>query len=355
VIERGIWSRLGNAALLPVWLAQVLSAEKSFARNPVLGNLWLNERGLHLGRVRTAHRLAAARRRRLARQVASEDRAKLDRDGFLVKPDYLDPAVFEALQSQVRRLRADGREMVEGNTITRRIALGADTLRRVPAAAELLRDPCYRGLVSYAGASAAAPMFYIQSILDHAVEGPGDPQRDLHADTFHPTVKAWLFLVDVGPEDMPFTYVAGSHHLTPERLAWERRVSLEASHARRGTPISVITRMRRAISSDMLRELRLPEPNVVCASANTLLVADTYGFHARGPGRRGRPRVELWASSRRNPFLPWTGLDPWRIEALCWRKPAVYWKALDLVEAAGLGRNPWRRRMNISAFDPGKA
>jgi len=35
---------------------------------------------------------------------------------------------------------------------------------------------------------------WIQSILRHAHDGPLDPQTALHADTFHPTVKAWLFL-----------------------------------------------------------------------------------------------------------------------------------------------------------------
>ena len=48
----------------------------------------------------------------------------------------------------------------------------------------------------------------------------------LHADTFHPTAKFWLFLDDVGIEDGPFAYVPGSHKLTPERLAWEHEQAL---------------------------------------------------------------------------------------------------------------------------------
>src|SRR5437660_1585394 len=55
-----------------------------------------------------------------------------------------------------------------------------------------------------------------------------EPQTALHADTFHPTVKAWLFLTDVAADAGPFTYVPGSHRLTPQRLAWERRMSLSA-------------------------------------------------------------------------------------------------------------------------------
>src|SRR5438132_582901 len=81
----------------------------------------------------------------------------------------------------------------------------------------------------YIGSRDAEPVAWIQSILRHACDGPPDPQTALHADTFHPTVKAWLFLTDVAADQGPFTYVPGSHRLSPERLAWERRMSLAAA------------------------------------------------------------------------------------------------------------------------------
>jgi hypothetical protein len=34
------------------------------------------------------------------------------------------------------------------------------------------------------------------------------------------------------------------------------------------------------------------------------------------------------------------------------RKPSLYWKSVDLLEAMGLGRQRWRARDSISAFDP---
>ena len=40
--------------------------------------------------------------------------------------------------------------------------------------------------------------------------------------------QVWLFLTDVAADAGPLTYVPGSHRLTPERLRWERRMSLEA-------------------------------------------------------------------------------------------------------------------------------
>jgi hypothetical protein len=345
-------SLVRRTLLMPFWLAQVATQEKFFARNPVIGNRWLNEHGLHTARVVAACRLAATRRRRLARLIAAEDRERFDRDGFIVKRDFLPPAVFADLTAQIRALRAPAREMTEGDTITRHIALDPAVLDRVPAARRLLEMPEYRNLIRYAGSSAAAPMVYIQTVLSQAVEGAPDPQRELHTDTFHPTVKAWLFLTDVTADAMPFVYVPGSHRLTPQRLLWERRMSIRASRQPHDSYRQTQERLTRAISVAELPELGLPEPQRISAPANTLVVADTFGFHARGPSTQSTTRVEIWAFGRRNPFLPWTGLDPWSVDALGLRKPLLYWKSVDLMESAGLGRQRWRPRSGVSAFDP---
>ncbi len=341
-------SLVRNAALMPFWLAQVFTQEKFFARNRVIGNRWLNEHGLHTARVRVACRLAESRRRRLARLIPQEDRLRFDRDGFIVKRDFLPSAVFADLVSQIRRLRAPAREMIEGDTVTRHIALDPAVLDRVPAARHLLAQPQYRNLISFAGASTAAPMVYLQTIISGATAGPADPQTDLHTDTFHPTVKAWLFLSDVEPDAMPFVYVPGSHRLTPQRLEWERQMSIAASHWPPENP----HRLVRAIAPASLGELGLPPPRALAAPANTLVVADTFGFHARGPSAQPTARVEIWAFGRRNPFLPWTGLDPWSIAEFGLRKPTLYWKSVDLLETLGVGRQRWRARGEVSAFDP---
>ena len=349
-------SLLRQTLLMPLWLAQVFSQEKFFARNPVIGNRWLNEHGLHAARVAAAWRLAEARRRRLARLIPAEDRRQLDSDGFIIKRDFLPPDVFADLVAQVRDLRAPAREITEGDTITRHIALDPAALDRVPAARRLLDLPQYRNLLRYAGSSAAAPMVYIQTVLAGAVAGPpdppSDPQRDLHTDTFHPTVKAWLFLTDVEPDAMPFVYVPGSHRLTPQRLEWERAMSIAASRQVGEASRQPDQKLIRAISPSVLPELGLPPPRAISAPANTLIVADTFGFHARGASARPTTRVEIWALGRRNPFLPWTGLDPWSIAALGLRKPILYWKSVDLLESIGLAHQRWRARGSLSAFDP---
>ncbi len=340
-------SQLRRAIMTPWWIAQLGTGTKSFERNLVIGSRRLNQWGLHAARVKLAHQLAVARRRRLARLISETDREAFDRDGFVVRRDFLPPEEFEALVAQLKAYRGPLRDIAEGDTIMRKIALDRQVLARLPALGAVLRSGEWRGLIRYAGARDAEPVVWVQTILRHARPGPRDPQTFLHADTFHPTVKAWLFLTDVAEDAGPFTYVPGSHRLGAQRLAWERRMSLDARHSpnadtRQGSP---------RIDETALAGLGLPPPRAFAVPANTLVVADTFGFHARGASTGASLRVEIWAYGRRSPFLPWAALLPWTTAALG-RRSLLSWKFGDLLEMAGLGKNPWRARDGISAFDP---
>jgi hypothetical protein len=340
-------AQLGRAAMAPLWAAQLATGTKSFERNPVIGSRWLNERGLHTARVRLAGRIAEMRRRRLASLVSEADRAGFERDGFVIRPNFLPDAEFAELLRQVKAYRGILREIGEGDTILRKIALDPKTLAALPALGRLLRHPEWRGLIRYIGSRDAEPVVWIQSILRHAHEGPADPQTALHADTFHPTVKAWLFLTDVAADAGPFTYVPGSHRLSPERLDWERRMSLAAPSSRDADTRQGSFR----IEPGELAALGLPEPRIFAVPANTLIVADTFGFHARGPSAGRSVRVEIWAYGRRSPFVPWPGFDWWSGAALA-RRSLLGWRLGDMLERAGVKPHRWRARSGISAFDP---
>ncbi|HUA54327.1 MAG TPA: phytanoyl-CoA dioxygenase family protein [Candidatus Sulfotelmatobacter sp.] len=334
--------------MTPIWLGQLMTGAKSFGDNPILGSRRLNELGLHAGRVALAHKLATWRRARLAHLISDADRRDFERDGFVIKRNLLAPDAFEALVAQVKAYRGPVRETVQGDALTRRIALDRTVLGRIPAARDLLRMPAWRGLVRYVGSADAEPVVYLQTILSHVVEGAQpDPQLALHADTFHPSVKAWLFLTDVPEDDGPFVYVPGSHRASERRLAWERRISVGIHDQDRLT-----RRGSFRVDAAVLEELGLPPPRACAVPANTLVVADTFGFHARGASAHPSLRVEVWAYGRRSPFLPWVGLDPWRIPALGNRRAGWFWSAGDAIEASGGPLNVWRLRAEASAFDP---
>jgi hypothetical protein len=340
-------ARIGRAALVPLWAAQLATSAKSFERNGLIGSRRLNRRGLHASRVVLAHRVAGSRRRRLAGLVSDADREDFARDGFVEKRDFLPREAFTALVAQLQAYRAGLREIVEGDTVMRKMALGPGLRAAVPALSAVLGSPVWGGLIRYIGSRDAEPVVWIQSILRHAADGPPDPQTALHADTFHPTVKAWLFLTEIAADAGPFTYVPGSHRLTPERLEWEREMSLCADRS----PSAEIRQGSFRLGEGELATLRLPPPRVFAVPANTLVVADTYGFHARGPSIGRSLRVEVWAYGRRSPFVPWSGFDLWTGPGLAQRSLAG-WRLGDMLAGAGVKPHPWRARTGVSAFDP---
>jgi hypothetical protein len=337
-----------HAAMVPVWSAQLATGAKSFQDNPILGSPVLNSWGLHARRLKLAHDMAESRRRRLAHLISVEDRAAFDRDGFVMKRDFLPKDVFAQVLEEVQTRRFHARETVQGNAVTRRIALDPANLAKLPALRAMLRTPEWRGLLRYAGSYDAEPIHYLQTILSHAEVGPDDPQCDLHSDTFQPSVKAWLFLTDVSADEGPFTFVPGSHRLTPQRLDWEHRQSLRMAEE----PNRLTRRGSFRVKPCELDAMGLPQAHAFAVPANTIVVADTYGFHARAPSPQPTARVEVWSFGRRNPFLPWTGLDLWQFEALGQRRAPLMWRIRDMTARLGGLPNFWRPKDGVSAFDP---
>jgi hypothetical protein len=332
----------------PVHVAALATGAKSFRNNPIIGSPALNRAGLHVARMRIACHMAERRRARLAPLVAAADRAAFEREGFIVKREFLPQPVFAAVKREALEFAGAARQQVQGDAITRRIALDRRALSRLPGVRAMVESPEWLGLVRYVGASMLEPLLYIQTVFAQACEAPRDPQTRLHADTFHPTVKAWFFLTDTSEDEGPFIYVPGSHRPTRRRLAWERRVSLTARHS--PDPDSADGSPR--IAAEDLHRLGFGEPVSFVVPQNTLIVADTMGFHARGVSVRPSARAEIWAYGRRNPFLPWLGLD---VAALPWvkgRAVPLYWSAMDLRERLKLGRNPWRPAGTVTALGP---
>ena len=323
--------------LLPWWLLQVFSGEKAFHPNPILGSPALNRWGLFVWRGRLAERLTALRRRKLAHLVNEADRSAFDRDGFILKPDFAPPDLFRRLVEEVEGFRGRAGEFKEGDAITRRIPLTPENLRRLPACKALLDLPAWRGLTRYVSSFDAEPQVSIQTIFTKVDDGPRDPQTSMHTDTFHSTMKAWLFLEDVAEEDGPFCYVPGAHRRTRRREVWERRKSIEASdpRTRRKGGAFRVTRAE-------LARLKAPEPRRFPVRANTLVVADTHGFHARSPSARPSARVEIWASSRRNPFTPFTGAGG-SSGALRGFGVALAWRLVELRRRFGLPAPQFRQ------------
>ena len=337
---------LGRYAALPWHALQLATHAKSFENNPVLGSARLNEMGLHRKRRQWAMAMAAMRRKQMAASLAPSERSHFDEYGYFIREQALAPEVFAKVREEVRQLRTLGWEMRQGKAVTRRISLDRDVLAGHPGCAAFVNDRGIRDLISYASSNTGGITYQLQSIVVDAVDANQDPQTRLHADTFHPTAKAWLFIDDVEDDAGPFCYVPGSHRLTPSRLEWEYQKSL-------GAAVSTEQMHREGsfrIDQADLGSLGLPPPRRFHVPANTLVVADTSGFHARCPSLRSSHRVEFYASLRRNPFLPWRGAHLFALPMIAERH--MYWD-IRLKRMMGFDkRSHWRFMDQLNAYDP---
>ena len=330
------WLRWWRA---PFWALALLTGAKSFADNPILGSQRLNRAGLHAWRLKAAHTLTRRRRARLASRIPAQYREQFDRDGFIVVNDLLPAGEFRRLQQTLLDTEFESRTHQQGDTVTRRVPVGPEVLARCPDLDRLLSSRWWRGMMAYVASACTSPLYYIQTIAGGVAEGPPDPQLELHSDTFHPSLKAWFFLTDVEEDGRPLTYVAGSHRLSPERIAWEQRKSIEVLES--GDRLSQRGSLR--IRPDELTGLGLPEPTRFCVPANTLVIADTCGFHARADSHRQSVRVELWAYCRRNPFLPWPSTIPFSLQRFSKRRAELLLRTFDVLDRLGVKKQHWTR------------
>jgi hypothetical protein len=333
--------RISSVLLSPLYALQLASGAKSFADNPIIGSKWLNQKGLHEKRVSLAMRMAAWRRKKLEHLVAPEHRQQYAENGFVKIENFLPPEVFAAVTRELAERDFERFDMKQGTTVTRRAIIDDSDLESLPGFKAARNDPRLTNLIRYVASHAGQPLLVIQVVMalpSAVAKGSTDPQTALHSDTFQPTAKAWLFLRDVGAEDGPFSYVPGSHELTPQRLAWERSISenadaIENTYSARGS-------LR--IMPDDLEALGYPQPVKMTVKANTLIVADTHGFHARSPSYKTTTRVEIYGSLRRNPFLPVTGMHVASLPFIASGMNRMIISAMGMRGKLGLKGSPWK-------------
>ena len=320
---------------IPIWLVSLLTPAKSFRDNPVIGSRTLNTLGLHVFRILLARIFVWLRWIILSPLVEKAKRQQFHREGFMVFEDFISPEQVSDIRREIRNHSGETRQMIQGDTATQRFLLDDANLAHKPALATVTKSKILRRALSYGAASLNPPLLYIQRIRNALNSGKPDPQKNMHADTFHPTMKAWLFLEDVTADKGPFTYVRGSNRMTWARLKWEYKRSLKA----RQNPDGYSEKGSFRATADDLTQMGLPVPEGLTAKAGTLVVADTNGFHGRGQAKASESRLEIWAYSRPTPFNPLPGFP---------------FKWLDRVQMSVL-KSHWRRKDTQAAHRNSKA
>lgn len=141
---------------------------------------------------------------------------------------------------------------------------------------------------------------YLQHLKNEPIDS--DDQKVFHSDTFFPCVKFWYFPHKVEVDDGPFWYVPFSTVLTENLLDWHRQRVKDLKEWKaeewrgRGHQEGSFR-----ISPEEIKALGL-ESIPVCVEADTLVIANVFGFHKRGDVKEVRHRCSIHGSIRFDPF-----------------------------------------------------
>lgn len=137
----------------------------------------------------------------------------------------------------------------------------------------------------------------------HNKKDDGDVQKIMHTDTFFPCIKWWYFPEQVALDNGPFVYSPTSNKLSYERLmyTYEQTISIAKGD------IDPTRTYGHAEGSLRITQAELSEMGICESSyavpANTLVIANVFGFHRRGDVKSEAKRNSIHGSIRTNtPF-----------------------------------------------------
>mmetsp|Transcript_65 Transcript_65/g.103 ORF Transcript_65/g.103 Transcript_65/m.103 type:complete len:1250 (+) Transcript_65:58-3807(+) len=136
----------------------------------------------------------------------------------------------------------------------------------------------------------------ISFVAKQVVHLKNDTQTELHQDTFHQSVKMWVYDSSLQLQDGPLHYVFGSHRHTKEKLQW---IFQRTAHHVKDTLVEPSLRFRSDSQESSfnltLESLGFAEAPILPLpqSQKTLVIADTSGLHRRGLATPGRVRVAM--------------------------------------------------------------
>jgi hypothetical protein len=221
--------------------------------------------------------------------------AELVRNGIVLIEDFLQPSLFAAVEREADELMAttDPTWVIRsGTTEVRRHSLAHVDPGPFPQLEQWRTDQRVVELAAEAERRSYPKGWDGGALVEHITLGDHpepDSDTELHIDTFFDTHKLWLYLDDVSKANGAFVYVPGSHVLDRIRLRYEYLES------------TTTNRKSRRVTEEEVRSRGL-EPLVLACRRNTLVLANTCGYHARSVGEPGASRRSLHKQYRYNPF-----------------------------------------------------
>lgn len=276
-------------------LLQKLPLLDVFSLKKTIGSSLLNKLGIQPLRIKMADIRYGMRKSKVSNELADAIH-DLDNNGFAVISNFLSDAEFIELEKECLTALEDiPKTVIRQDGPNQYTNIAPSALNDFPAIQSMFSNSKVENLFN-AAERRTFKLSKITRLLSCLIQGDDngkdDPETFLHEDTFHNTFKAWLYITDVDYPQAPLVYVKGSHnHALTDRFNKVREYSQRKDAVK-----------SRRISTEELNELGLEETHML-VKKNTLIIANTLGFHRRLRGEAGNKRIAIAFSARFNPFL----------------------------------------------------
>ena len=255
--------------------------------HPVFARVDLMEKGLHI------FRLVFARYAHNLRRKGFKD---FDSKGIKIYNNFLSKTAHQNVLDEILKFPLSENIQPSNNRdIISKYANLENTIQNTK-----IFNTCVKAVHREETDEAAQAHFAKTTYIQRLVNAPknGDIQKVCHSDVFYPCVKYWYFPEEVTIENGPFMYAKGSTQITDEMLDFFYRESVAVTKGdwdlsrNKGHGEGSF----RALPED-LKDMNLKlEP--VTVKANSLVIADTSGFHCRGEAAKKNIRSALHGAIR---------------------------------------------------------
>lgn len=220
---------------------------------------------------------------------------ELEKNGFTLLNDFftseqlekLKKTIYEELLKIEESKAQDGAQYIVKNIETFKIYNNAEL--------DIMKDKILAVSQPYLGKIDRSTLhiyFHAVKKLDGLSEDNSDINLLMHSDTYHKTLKGFLYLEPLDIEDGPFEYVISSNVLDKKRLKREYMNSINKSVLERDHGG---WRFEDEYFKNRNRKL-------FTGIGNTMIIADTFGLHRRNPRFKDGYRISIHFSLRKSPF-----------------------------------------------------
>lgn len=231
--------------------------------------------GIHVVRSYFAHLIRDMHRSEYGYRTAySRD---FDAMGIAVVRDFVDETLNKQVISEINKF-----PQAVAKSSSNIVAFNSDNVALNTVLAESRMQAIVFDCLGYARSEVQdlyARNTFVQKLKN--VANDGDVQKVLHSDTFFPCIKWWYFPEEVKLEDGPFAYAAGSQIFTRAwaKFLYDQSIDIATYKIDAARTYGHAEGSLRIFDNELDNLGCTARPYVV--PANSLVVANVYGFHRR--------------------------------------------------------------------------